>query len=412
MTVRTPENSPNVAASPERRIHARLNVRFDPQSVVYAELGDGKFGIVTNISEGGLAMQTVNPIVRDEIPNLRFRLSPTGNLIRPTARVAWTTVSKKGAGVQFVSISTAESIELRNWIRSRVQPDSRKQDGGAVVRKDGTKIEVAAAKPDSDESLTDRFDSLQQVLAERTTNHMVRRKLLSWTIAVILASVLVASLLVVKYWVSGTTFAQFRTVSNWSSTVIRSMVERTTDWTRSAIAQGRNRQLVTSGATRNLTSGSSEHRSKPMPTDSPSSETTLPSEPLDVKPNSVLNPSGGCRDLSGQEFPLGGHGQSDETKMQETTDPTDGEPILTIGPTYPIADAQSCLDGTVRLHATIDSNGVVRSLNPVSGPPTLFNAAIAAARYWRFEPTMREGQPVEAERDIQVVFKNMLADTR
>jgi len=74
-------------------------------------------------------------------------------------------------------------------------------------------------------------------------------------------------------------------------------------------------------------------------------------------------------------------------------------------------DAQSCVDGTVRLRATIDRNEVVRNLHPVSGPATLFEAAMNAARYWRFRPAVSNGQTIEADRDIQVVFRNMLADT-
>jgi TonB family protein len=70
------------------------------------------------------------------------------------------------------------------------------------------------------------------------------------------------------------------------------------------------------------------------------------------------------------------------------------------------------VDGTVRLHATIDRNGAVRNLQPVSGPATLFEAAISAARYWRFRPIVSQGKAIEADRDIQVVFRNMLAGTQ
>jgi hypothetical protein len=64
MTSQSPENPSILAGSPERRSHGCVHVLFETQSVIYAELGDATFGIVTNISEDGLAMQTVRPVTK------------------------------------------------------------------------------------------------------------------------------------------------------------------------------------------------------------------------------------------------------------------------------------------------------------------------------------------------------------
>jgi protein TonB len=111
--------------------------------------------------------------------------------------------------------------------------------------------------------------------------------------------------------------------------------------------------------------------------------------------------------------PLNGdNGPNGDSTREVPANPDLAEPVLAVGPTYPIVDAQSCVDGTVRLRATIDRYGVVRSLEPVSGPTTLFGAAMSAVRNWRFRPAVRQGKAVEADRDVQVVFRNMLTDAQ
>jgi len=135
-------------------------------------------------------MQTANPLVSEHLPDLCFRLSPTGSLIRPTAHVAWKTISKKMAGVQFLSMSTAERIELRSWINARLPLEGRKQD--APIELTGRAGQTATQE--SDRRPSDRFDRLQQSSAEHTPNHVVRRKLFQWTVWVILATIIVALL--------------------------------------------------------------------------------------------------------------------------------------------------------------------------------------------------------------------------
>ena len=46
----------------------------------------------------------------------------------------------------------------------------------------------------------------------------------------------------------------------------------------------------------------------------------------------------------------------------------------------------------------------MKELTYVSGPPLLVKAAMDAVRQWRYRPTMLDGEPVEVETTIQVVF--------
>jgi TonB family protein len=60
--------------------------------------------------------------------------------------------------------------------------------------------------------------------------------------------------------------------------------------------------------------------------------------------------------------------------------------------------------GTVVVHAVIDRDGNVAQLEPISGPPELVNAAVEAARQWRYKPTILNGDPVEVDTTITIAF--------
>jgi protein TonB len=58
----------------------------------------------------------------------------------------------------------------------------------------------------------------------------------------------------------------------------------------------------------------------------------------------------------------------------------------------------------VVLHAVISKDGSVEDLQYVSGPPLLMKAAMDAVRQWRYQPTQLNGEPVEVDTTVSVVF--------
>jgi len=79
--------------------------------------------------------------------------------------------------------------------------------------------------------------------------------------------------------------------------------------------------------------------------------------------------------------------------------------VRRIEPSYPILARQAGVEGTVRLHAVIGRDGTIRELEVLSGHPLLVNAARDAVREWRYQPTLLNGEPVEVETYITVVFQ-------
>jgi protein TonB len=78
--------------------------------------------------------------------------------------------------------------------------------------------------------------------------------------------------------------------------------------------------------------------------------------------------------------------------------------IRQVQPIYPQIAKTAHVSGTVLLHAIISKDGSVQELQYVSGPPLLMKAAMDAVREWRYQPTLLNGEPVEVETTISVIF--------
>jgi protein TonB len=73
-------------------------------------------------------------------------------------------------------------------------------------------------------------------------------------------------------------------------------------------------------------------------------------------------------------------------------------------PEYPAIAKAAHVQGTIVLHAIISKDGNVQDLQYVSGPPLLMKAAMDAVKQWRYRPTQLNGDAVEVDTTIQVVF--------
>jgi protein TonB len=73
-------------------------------------------------------------------------------------------------------------------------------------------------------------------------------------------------------------------------------------------------------------------------------------------------------------------------------------------PVYPQIVGSFPISGTVVLHATISTKGVVEALTVISGPASLQQAALDAVRHWTYRPYVLNNTPVEMETTINVVF--------
>lgn len=81
-----------------------------------------------------------------------------------------------------------------------------------------------------------------------------------------------------------------------------------------------------------------------------------------------------------------------------------GQLVAPIRPQYPAIAVAARIQGTVVVAATIGTDGRIESLHVVTGPPMLVSAAVEAIRQARYRPWTLNGEPVEVETTINVVF--------
>jgi protein TonB len=75
-----------------------------------------------------------------------------------------------------------------------------------------------------------------------------------------------------------------------------------------------------------------------------------------------------------------------------------------VEPIYPPLPKQIHREGQVVLHAIISTDGTIQSLQVVSGDALFLQSATDAVSQWRYRPTVLNGQPVEIETYITVIY--------
>jgi protein TonB len=78
--------------------------------------------------------------------------------------------------------------------------------------------------------------------------------------------------------------------------------------------------------------------------------------------------------------------------------------IERVEPIYPPLARQTRREGQVELRAIISTDGRIQSLQVVKGDPLFLRSASDAVRQWRYRATVLNGQPVEIETYITVIY--------
>ena len=82
-----------------------------------------------------------------------------------------------------------------------------------------------------------------------------------------------------------------------------------------------------------------------------------------------------------------------------------GKLIQRIQPEYPAAARKAHIQGMVVLCATIAKDGKLRNVRAFSGPEELIPSAIKAVEQWRYQPYLKNNEPVDVDSEIHLGFK-------
>jgi protein TonB len=78
--------------------------------------------------------------------------------------------------------------------------------------------------------------------------------------------------------------------------------------------------------------------------------------------------------------------------------------IHRVEPVYPVIARQAHREGRVELRAIIGTDGTIQSLQIVTSDPMFDRSAQEAVSQWRYRPTILNGQPVEIDTYITVIY--------
>ena len=75
-----------------------------------------------------------------------------------------------------------------------------------------------------------------------------------------------------------------------------------------------------------------------------------------------------------------------------------------VEPVYPTLARQIGRAGRVELRAIIATDGTIQLLEAVGGDPIFYQSALEAVRQWRYTPTLLNGQQVQVDTYITVIY--------
>ncbi len=79
--------------------------------------------------------------------------------------------------------------------------------------------------------------------------------------------------------------------------------------------------------------------------------------------------------------------------------------IKQVPPVYPEIAKKAGVSGTLTFRAVIGKDGTVQQIVYVSGSPLLMRSAMLAVRQWTYQPTLFQGEPIEVDTTITVVYQ-------
>ena len=126
---------------PERRERSRQDVR----AIAYVQLGDGNGGIIVNISESGMALAAAEPLDHEHLPQIRFQLPRSAEIIELTGEITWQSDSRRRVGIKFVDLPERAKIQIRNWISSEVSLERAKAEANGPQPEPGGNLPVGGS---------------------------------------------------------------------------------------------------------------------------------------------------------------------------------------------------------------------------------------------------------------------------
>lgn len=441
----------NFSNDANRRIHTRHRIR----SLAYVELGENNGGIVLNIGEGGFAVRAAEAITEDSLPQMRFQTQTSAKQLIASGEIVWTGNSRKEAGVRFVDLPAEALGEIKTWISEEESPVNFKKPMMAVAWRTARANKPASERIEETTEAVEVIETSEARVAESyLSNSSILREptirpsdaqpsaapekspvnWLDFRLQIGAGWVLAAFviLLVAISFAAGMAIRRRDSIELSSKTT--NQAPQNNVETRSAVPDVSS--SGSAGKISNIEIVDSNNRRWKVPAKPPlvhANQDAEGSTPPNAEADSLnaaraappaINSTPDVRKkspvlLSLPETSLGASDTVAISSQRSLSVPADSSPggsqpgknlrvgqlVNLVEPVYPPDAQKNHVEGTVKLHATIGADGAIRDLKALSGPTSLFPAALTAVREWRYNPTLLNGQPIETQEDISLVFR-------
>jgi hypothetical protein len=450
--------SESAPPNPDRRAHSRRRAL----PLAYVDLGKNNGGIVLNISAGGLAMTAAEPLYEEHLPRLRFQLPETNVHVEAIGQVAWTSDTKKEAGVRFTDLSQEAATQINNWLSSEapgIELSSRREDFHASTRRPFSTLmathpppaaiqtpipnaaeEEAAQPPIAGRSFTAALQNSKAPIAAPPSieNSMVVMETKSAQATQMLGAVTEFGTSQPRWWALTAVVSLFAVISfvagiaagggGWQGMKKRFSRNRTPSGEPARASKDGN-QSDAQGAPDSAADGAAKPRTESSSSKSPDFRAPARSASTDHSPvegaapvvsihdareknNSEAliqlpetpvgaSPSVAITSRRSVQVPSEGTGQS----LRRREDVQFGQLYSHVEPFYPADAERQGVEGTVELHAIVGIDGRIRNVHATEGPPLLAVAAVGAVREWRYKPTLLNDHPIESDVDVKMIFR-------
>ena len=127
----------------DRRTSARVHLR----SLAYVELDGDNGGLIINLSEGGIAVQSAETLVGDFFQSIRFRLPKSEKWIETSGKLVWVGKTRKEAGIRFLDLNIDAQQQIQSWTYSAARRGPPAEQGRSKILWEIEEVEEWASEP-------------------------------------------------------------------------------------------------------------------------------------------------------------------------------------------------------------------------------------------------------------------------
>ncbi|HUJ31166.1 MAG TPA: TonB family protein [Candidatus Acidoferrum sp.] len=385
-------------ASPGGRQSRRTYLRRQVRSLAYIDLGADNGGIVLNMSEGGLAVHSAATLENEHLPAIRFQLPQSPGWIEARGEIAWTSETKRQAGIQFVELSPFARRQIRQWIASseHVGAAQEARRWTPLPRTSGLSVAPQERKP------VFSSGAVEVNIARDTSDPAPQSRALISSLQTVKPSLAAASASARADRLGGGLRLRF----DEAEPAVPQGDSASHGWAAFLSFLG---MLAVVSFIVGLAAGRGDFarlghffsRSVARADASSPIVATASASLAGISPAAAAEPLARITVTSRSYVPVMTPGPFAASRVDRLQV---GRVDRRVNPKYPPDALAQHLEGTVQLRVTIAATGVVEDVTVLSGPPLLVSSATSAIRQWRYQPTLLDGRPIEIEEDVACVF--------